>query len=332
MAATHSGVSSDVFQPHTQDYVKTIEKALTQVEAVSGNRLHRVFEDWLELTEASLRESGRIQQAALQNEPHTDSEETQKTFERLRAVYPPERGCFHRFSEALGALLSSAADGYQDVVGSAYRACGWPSKGAGQYFTPWNVARVMAHMTMGNVSDEVNKRLKEAIGKSPLATGMLLAGVAIPKEAALSYMVARVIPHALEHYDPVTVYEPCIGSGIMFLAAASVVPHWMIQMGLVQFYGQDVDFTCVRMAKINSMLYGLSGIYATSYVLHHECLLRNALNGDQTDAPVDPAPSPTDAITPHLTQTAQLDDPAGKFIQLDLLNVMKEPAPVYLVV
>jgi type I restriction-modification system DNA methylase subunit len=33
----------------------------------------------------------------------------------------------------------------------------------------------------------------------------------------------------------------------------------MLDWGFVQFYGQDIDQTCVQMAQINMMLHGLNG-------------------------------------------------------------------------
>jgi type I restriction-modification system DNA methylase subunit len=59
--------------------------------------------------------------------------------------------------------------------------------------------------------------------------------------------------------EPVTICDPCCGSGVMLLAAASCCPSWAIQCGRVQFYGQDIDNNCVKMARINMMLYGLNG-------------------------------------------------------------------------
>jgi hypothetical protein len=52
---------------------------------------------------------------------------------------------------------------------------------------------------------------------------------------------------------------PTLRSGIMLLAHASTLPAWMVQMGLVQYHGMDIDRTCVQMARINCKLYGLNG-------------------------------------------------------------------------
>ena len=45
----------------------------------------------------------------------------------------------------------------------------------------------------------------------------------------------------------------------MLLAGARQFPAWAAQAGLVQLHGMDIDQTCVTMAQVNMMLYGLNG-------------------------------------------------------------------------
>jgi type I restriction-modification system DNA methylase subunit len=47
----------------------------------------------------------------------------------------------------------------------------------------------------------------------------------------------------------------------MLLSAAATFPRWAIDMGLVQFYGIDIDPTCVQMCKINLMLHGMNSYF-----------------------------------------------------------------------
>ncbi len=64
----------------------------------------------------------------------------------------------------------------------------------------------------------------------------------------------------LETYTPqrpMTICDPCCGSGVMLLAAASVLPRGFIDESRVAFYGMDIDLTCVKMARLNMGLYGL---------------------------------------------------------------------------
>lgn len=59
-----------------------------------------------------------------------------------------------------------------------------------------------------------------------------------------------------------SLYDPCCGSGRMFLAAARLYPH-----RLWHFVGQDIDLRCVRITAINLALWNLYG-----WVLHGNTL------------------------------------------------------------
>jgi N-6 DNA Methylase len=57
---------------------------------------------------------------------------------------------------------------------------------------------------------------------------------------------------------PLTFYEPCVGSGIMILAAAETIEErcpGAIARGEVAFYGQDKDPCCVAMCRLNMFLH-----------------------------------------------------------------------------
>jgi len=72
-------------------------------------------------------------------------------------------------------------------------------------------------------------------------------------------MGEKIVPLCAEFIEPVTVCDCCCGSGAMLLAAAEQFDPWMLDWGLVQFYGQDIDLRCTKMARINMMIYGLNG-------------------------------------------------------------------------
>ncbi len=240
-----------------------IVKALDRITA-TGHRPSAIFDDWLELTEATLtmlpdhfRSVMRTGQFA------PDSPEVADLWAHIRTRYDGKAWVFEKFAEAFGRLLNSTSepDGtptYQDVVGQVYTEWGRPSRSTGQFFTPWPVARLMAEMT-SDKGQAVHEHLQAAIKESPLAQACLLAGIALDGEAAERWFIEKIVPSAIEHYQPVTVLDPCVGSGILLLAHASTLPTWMVQMGLVQYYGCDIDPTCVRMARINCALYGLNG-------------------------------------------------------------------------
>ena len=117
-----------------------------------------------------------------------------------------------------------------------------------------------------NGEEQVKARLIEAIEQAPpleaaLAQAGLLSGLLFEEgePGALEWFVSHVILPVLPYYRPITVCDPCVGSGRMLLAAAAAYPAWMVQLGLVQFFGADIDPVCVQMARINVVLYGLNG-------------------------------------------------------------------------
>lgn len=276
---------------------------------MAGKRPSQIFEDFCVLTETCLDSLNR-QARQVMGIPTTPIDAGSKTaVERVWAQYDKTRHMPY-FEEALQVLLDSADTDYLDLIGLTYMNFGHPSKGNGQFFTPWHVAQLMAMLSTDRIA-EVNTRLKAAIDKSPLAQAALITGLACrtPEEAE-AWFVTRVIPFAMEHYEPVLFNDPCCGSGVMFLAYASCLPWWATQLGLVRFYGMDIDRLCVRMCKINSMLYGLNGFNAPMILLHYEMVLsgKNQPNGKPVVETAVPAPPKTAFHEPvDLGKTIQLN-------------------------
>lgn len=273
----------------SRDPAGEIIKHLLRVQSWTGNNMSRIFEDWLMLVESELDNlPAHIESAARTGKPAEGSPETQALWQRMRSVYKrPE--CWDEFTKAFAILLDQpdrfwrrdpapTSYGY-DLVGRVYSEFSY-KPGSGQYFTPWPVAEMMAQITMadGGIVQDVIERLNAA-GRAVLAddndpnqallmattlAGLMLDNSDASDEDRFEYLMTRMLPLVAHRYDPVTVSDPSCGSGIMFLAAAFTTPAWIIQTGLVQFYGIDIDATCVRMARVNVMLYGLNGAYVKS--------------------------------------------------------------------
>jgi len=238
---------------------REIIKQLERVTA-SGHRADQIFEDWLDLVEASLEAlPGHIKNAG-QGQILEDTPETQALWKQIKARYDKD-WYWENFVKAFAILVESTVK-WKDTIGAVYMSFANPNPGAGQYFTPWNIAKAMATMTMGDVLPEIHNRMKEAIGKDILTQSIVMAGLVIQDAAeAEQWFYNRVIPAAAPHFDVLTVCDPCVGSGVMLLAAASEIPRWALDWGLIQFYGMDIDPTCVKMARVNCMLYGLNGYH-----------------------------------------------------------------------
>ena len=225
----------------------------------------RVFDDWLGMVEATLTLlPEHAVSVAATGLPAEDPPEVKALWKDLNSRYKPAQMQMFAgaFAELLNATWPSDVPVWDDLIGAIYMSWGWPSTGFGQYFTPWHIAEMMAQLTYDG-GEEVHKMLRAAIAKEPLAEAMLMAGMAQvilrPEARAFDWLVDKVLPLCAQHIEPIKVIDPCCGSGIMLLAKAKQYPAWMVQMGLVQFYGMDIDATCVQMCKINMMLYGLNG-------------------------------------------------------------------------
>jgi hypothetical protein len=168
-------------------------------------------------------------------------------------------------------------------------------------------------MTIGLDGErQIHDRLKEALchPDNILGQAVLLAGLVIPEdqpEVAREHFFTQVIPAAFDFYEPLTVYEPAIGTGILVMGAASVLPAWAVRLALVKFVGGDVDPLMVAASRTSTMLYMLNG-----YALELEAAAAEALAARQQS----PERSPSVATTSpgQILQTVYQNDqptPAG---------------------
>jgi len=182
--------------------VARMAKLLEYGKTVSGHNWYKFFDLWLDAILLSLK-------------PPT----TQEWQEFL------ERNCLEKseetMTEAFSVLAQQAQQDNRDYLGPLYELLAVNDKHYfGQFFTPWEVALVMA--------------------------GLNLVNLPAPD---------------LYRAEPYTICDPCVGSGTLLLAMAEVVQERDpigFSLGHYQFYGQDKDGTCVRMAKINMRLHNLN--------------------------------------------------------------------------
>lgn len=238
---------------HEQEIVKRLERVASHAHVRNAD----VFVDWLDMVSSTLDMlPAHAKSIAEHKRPADDTPQIAAQWLALREKYPVE--VFEHFGAAFGILLDSTIDDeqptYRDVIGPVYMAFGHPNINDGQFFTPPEIARVMALMIMSDIMEKIRERLRAAIVKTPtLAMLVVMRGDTLGEES--DETLERIALYA--DVDPILVNDPCCGAGGMFLAAASTVPSWVIRAGLIRFYGMDIDALCVKMARLNCRLFGL---------------------------------------------------------------------------
>ena len=223
-----------------------------------------VFTDFVEIAARTVEALPAHVHTAATGTPFVEEADTDAAFARARKRYG-QRG-IDVFGKAF-ALLTLYGDAgqrsgeYVDLLGMAYEDLGYSNPGAGQFFTPTEVCRLMAGVMVEGVEAEVHERIKAALSEHPMGFALALGGLLYTEAGeAERYLLDRLIPAALATgVKPVTVMDPCCGSGRTLMAAAELIPRWALDAGLVAFYGQDIDQTCVWMCRLNHHLYGLRG-------------------------------------------------------------------------
>jgi len=233
---------------------------LLRLNSVYGRRLSEVFEDWLELIEATLMmEAKHLLWQRTFGISAPDTVEVQALWTRMRARYDQHDHVFTRFAQALGVLKNAAVHDYQDIIGSCYMEIGASNVWKGQYFTPIEIAKLMA-MVNDDIPARVYSRIRDAIAATPGAQDLIdAADMATTRLGDNEWFWFELIPLIWPQFEPISVYDCCCGSGVMFVATASLMPRWLTRWGFVRFYGQDVDADCARMANINCLIHGFNG-------------------------------------------------------------------------
>ena len=325
-----------------------------------SRRQDDVYSDFLRLSEIYLRRLPTnvlhvVEHAAL---PPDDGEDT-TTWQRIARKYSKQE--MHVFAHALDRLLFHC-DGYlntayHDYLGEIYMFWGWPNANMGQYFTPYHLAAMMASMTMGDIEQECRRTVASAIANSMFGLVADGLGESITRPGKENLMLS-MLPLVYNQLKPVEIHEPCIGSGVMLLAAAAACPRWAVDYGVVQFSGQDIDPDCVLMAKLNFMLYGLNGYYMGLTAAAHglrpdgsiapmhpraQEALRRLLAPTRPAANNEPAlPAPVDEPLPTLAPAAPTParprpasprgkritlPPANQITQLSMLDLLAQRQP-----
>ena len=119
---------------------------------------------------------------------------------------------------------------FRDILGTLFMRLDVNSVRAGQYFTPWPLAEMMARMTFD-------------------------------RDSFLETVSER---------GTVSVNDPAVGSGVMLLAFAKVVHDALGREGTdrLRLNGMDIDVRCVNMSRIQLRMNGLDGFGRMAALLH----------------------------------------------------------------
>lgn len=235
---------------HGREIIKRLECNINGLR-----RAYDVFADFLDIAERCLIDQPMHLERICAGLPTIECDETLAVWNRLHQYYPKDdKEAWNNFTEAFAILLDSASssqlaiDSTWDVLGESFMEFGAPSSWHGQFFTPWSVAKLIAQMQYDE--EPLLERLQAATDKARKAGDWSSDSTDITDAFLLA-----VAPH----FEPVKVYDPACGSGVTLLGFASCAPLWANRFALVRYYGQDIDASCVKMARINMMLYGLNG-------------------------------------------------------------------------
>lgn len=298
---TQPSKKSAVVPFERRNFPQEIIRRLEQIVTISGVSRNQTFEDFVYLSEATLRAMpDQVRAVGATGRFAPDPPEVAEVFARVRSYYDsgwltPDRveRVWRNFGEAFALLLEATTPGLwgesnslsiagplsgPDILGFIYQTWVGADVNHGEVYTPWPVARLMAELTLGQTGErQVYDRLKQALchPDNVLGQATLLAGLVLPENepnVLKDYFINRIVPAAVNFYIPVTICDPALGSGLLHLAAASIMPEWMVKMALITFAGQDISQLAVAIFETTRRLYGING-----YALQLEAAVAEAL-------------------------------------------------------
>lgn len=142
--------------------------------------------------------------------------------EYMKIVKKYDRNEVELFPQALGQVVLALEKNFGDVLGRTFHDLELHNKWAGQFFTPYDVSRMMAKMTIGDGAD-----LRERIARRGF----------------------------------VTAQEPAVGSGAMVIALAEALREAGLNyQEHLHVRAVDVDLKCVHMAYVQFSLLHIPAI------------------------------------------------------------------------
>ena len=262
----------------SEQVINQLGKLISEAGSSFGARPDDVFNEWLAYVRVILETSLRPFRDGVPFDAEAVGREETRLRERFNAKYGNFDSLMKSFREAARLWIEWSGSNVYDTLGVIYTLFMNPNENSGQYFTPWHVSVFCAQMLIGGReagTRMVFDRIREAVTKLSeadavngiLAESIIMSSmiVAVAEDSAGAFQssfqtnLIRLIPLIAPYYVPISINDPAIGSGGMLLAAATLFPAFANRLGLVRYSGQDIDHTCVEMARLNMMIYGLNG-------------------------------------------------------------------------
>lgn len=142
-----------------------MKKLLVANTASGARRISQVFSDFCEVAAIAIRNS-------------VERDGFRKREDRyLEVTTAYQREELDRFAEVLALLGLELERNPSDVLGSLYMSLDLGNAGTGQFFTPYEVSRIMAAMTIGDVSGRLTEESSFITLAEPTcgAGGMIIA-------------------------------------------------------------------------------------------------------------------------------------------------------------
>lgn len=155
-----------------------IKRIIGLIEEISGSYSgHQVFVDWCAMTAISISNACTL--------------ETSDEFKQREDVYSQIIGKYQRndvekFAEMIALLTLELEENPRDVLGDIYMQGGFGSKSTGQFFTPYNLSRLCAALTV-NESNRAQDGKIQICEPSCGGGGMIIATAMELKSKGVNY-------------------------------------------------------------------------------------------------------------------------------------------------
>lgn len=148
---------------HLDPHQRAICDALIQLSRRHG--LWQVFQDWVRMSAISVSNSVDLRQR--------DAREA----EYMQMIRRYEKSELNTLANCFGYLVESLARGFHDALGEIYMALELGNEQAGQFFTPYHVARMMAAITTSDIQTTLERQDIVTIHEPAAGAGVMILGV-----------------------------------------------------------------------------------------------------------------------------------------------------------